>query len=138
MQTTPLLPSSDTPILHLHTSSSYRYRYIVCTHTQTHTHTHTQTHTHTYIYIYIYIYSRILFVGGERDNPLHLKIYQNHTSRSNPLPPHLPHLNLLQKLKENLPPSRKKLVLSYRNLFIGNILIPVWKGHHTDMNSIGH
>ena len=128
MQTTPLLPSSDTPILHLHTSSSYRYRYIVCTHTQTRTHTHT----------HIYIYSRILFVREERDNPLHLKIYQNHTSRSNPLPPHLPHLNLVQKLRENLPPLLKKLVLSYRNLFIGNILIPVWKGHRTDMNSIGH
>ena len=110
------------------------------THTRahTHTHTHTYTYTHTYIYIHIYIYTAGLSLLGDNGTiPPPLKIYQNHRSRSN-LPPSLPIQNLVQKFKENLPRSLKKLVLSYRNLFIGNILTPVWKGHHTDMNSIGH
>ena len=112
--------------------------------------THTPTHVHyididiqyiqyiqyaQYIYIYIYTHIYIYTAGfsllGRMGQFSHLlRIYQNLPSRSNPLPS-----NLVQKFRENLPPSLKKLVLSYRNLSIGNILTLLWKGHRADLNS---
>ena len=87
------------------------------------------THTHN---IYIYIYSKILFAGGEWDNPPTSENLPKSPIKIKPPSPH----NLVQKFEENLPPSLEKLVLSYRKLFIGNILTLVWKGHLADINSI--
>ena len=131
MQTTPsCLHRAHQSYTYTHTCSLYRYRYIVYI-------VYIVCIVYIYIYIYIYIYTHIYIYTagfsllGRMGQFSHLlRIYQNLPSRSNPLPS-----NLVQKFRENLPPSLKKLVLSYRNLSIGNILTLLWKGHRADLNS---